>query len=111
DKIVKEAYAVKDITILERIEAVQSIVETNTVAVTKHTQAVDMLLYQSDVLVQQDKEALEKSKRYDFKNKDEEGLPKKVLPSGRPIFDTPYERFVWVLENDCWNEKDEKLKL
>ncbi len=110
DRIVKEALAIKDTTILERIEAVKSTVETSTTAVAKHTQAVDMLLHKSEVLVQHDKEALEKSKRYDFKNKDEEGLPKKVLPSGRPIFDTPFERFVWVLENNCWNEKDEKLK-
>ena len=110
DKIVKEALATKDVTILDRIEAVQSTVETTTYAVTKHTQSVDMLINRSDILVQKDKEALEKSKRYDFKNKDEEGLPTKVLSSGRPIFETPYDRFVWVLENDCWNEKDEKLK-
>jgi len=37
-------------------------------------------------------------------------MPVKLLPSGRPPFKSFYERFLWALENDKWNEKDEALK-
>lgn len=110
DKIVKEAQAIHDTTIMDRIEAI-SIDETNqTIAVTKHTKAIDMLIETSPIIAAKDKVALEQSSKYDFKNKDENGKPIKVLPSGRPQFETVYDRFVWVLEHKDWNEKDEKLK-
>lgn len=110
NRIVEQALAIDDVTIMDRIEAVSDKVETTTYAVTKHTKTVDMLLEGSKTIIQNDKEELEKSKRYDFKKRDEEGKPTKVLPSGRPVFNSPFERFVWVLENDCWNDKDEVFK-
>ncbi|WP_206512822.1 hypothetical protein, partial [Tenacibaculum discolor] len=74
------------------------------------TKAIDMLIETSPIIAAKDKVALEQSSKYDFKNKDENGKPIKVLPSGRPQFETVYDRFVWVLEHKDWNEKDEKLK-
>ena len=111
DKIVKQAAEIGDVTIMDRIKDVSGEIEANTMSVMKHTEAVDRLIQSNDQIVAKDKEALEQSKRYDFKQKDEEGKPQKVLPSGRPAFESLYERFVWVLENDKWNEKDEKLKV
>jgi hypothetical protein len=110
DKIVKEAVETKDTTIMDRIEAVRDVIDTPTIAVTKHTKMVDALLESSPIIEAKDKEKLEQSNRYDFKNKDEEGKPTKVLASGRPAFESMFDRFVWVLENNAWNEKDEKLK-
>ena len=54
-----------------------------------------------------DKKDLEQSKKYDFKNKDENNQPTKVLASGRPIFNSMYDRFIWVLQNNAWTPKDE----
>ncbi len=110
DKIVKEATETKDTTIMDRIEAVRDVIDTPTIAVTKHTKMVDALLESSPIIEAKDKELLEQSNKYDFKNKDEEGKPTKVLASGRPAFESMFDRFVWVLENNAWNEKDEKLK-
>ena len=31
------------------------------------------------------------------------------LTGGRPAFETYTDRFVWAIENDDWNEKDQKL--
>ena len=110
DKIVKEAESIKDTSIMDRIEEMSQDNQIPTIAVTKHTQMVDALLSSSAEIEAKDKEALEKSNKYDFKNKDENNQPKKVLASGRPAFESLYDRFVWALENKKWNDKDEKLK-
>ncbi len=110
DKIVKSAQEIGDVTIMDRIKDISGEVEANTISVMKHTEAVDRLIKSNDKIVAKDKEQLEQSNRYDFKQKDEDGKPTKVLASGRPAFESLYERFIWVLENDKWNEKDEKLK-
>ncbi len=107
DKIVKAASEIKDTTIMDRIEAVSEEISIPTIAVTKHTKMVDALLKSSPIIEAKDKEALAKSKKYDFKKKDENNQPTKVLPSGRPIFKSMYDRFLWVLQNNVWNEKDE----
>lgn len=110
NKIVQEAEAIKDVTILDRIEDVADAIPGQTTAVMKHTDAVNMLMNSSKEIEAADKKALDESNHYDFTKKDEEGLPTKILPSGRPAFKSFYERFLWALENDKWNEKDEKLK-
>jgi len=110
NKIVQEVAAIKDTTIIDRIEAIKEEIPTPTIAVTKHTAMVDALLESSPIIEAKDKEALEQSNKYDFKNKDENNQPTKVLASGRPAFESLYDRFIWVLENENWNEKDEKLK-
>ncbi len=109
DKIVKEAMATKDITIMDRIEAVKDVIESKSIAVTKHTETVDRLLRDSVFFEEKDKKELETSNRYDFKQKDEEGLPLKVLPSGRPVFKELYDRFFWDLKNDMVDETTNKL--
>ncbi len=110
DKIVREAEKINDITILDRIEDVRGEIESKTYAVVKRTETVDAVLRDSKNIEQKDKEALEESNRYDFKNKDEEGKPQKVLASGRPAFTSRVERFIWVIENNDWTEKDKELK-
>lgn len=109
DKIVKEAESIKDTSIMDRIEAVSNKVEARTYAVTKHTEAVDRLTKDAPKIEAKDKEALEKSKTYDFKNKDEEGKPSKILPSGRPLFRSFIERFVWDLKNNMVDESTNNL--
>ncbi len=111
NKIVQEAEAINDITILDRIEDVADAIPAETTAVMKHTDAVNMLLNSSKEIEAADAKALDESNHYDFKKKDDDGLPTKVLPSGRPAFKSFYERFLWALENDAWNDKDEKLKV
>ncbi|WP_455756506.1 DDE-type integrase/transposase/recombinase [Sulfurimonas sp.] len=110
DKIVKEAESIKDTSILDRIDDACDIVESKTFAVTKHTEAIDRVMRTGVELEARDKKALEDSNHYDFTKEDDEGLPVKVLENGRPEFKGFVERFIWVLENDEWNEKDEKLK-
>lgn len=110
DAIVKEAESVDDITIRDRIEDISDVVESKTPTVVKHTEAVDRLIRDSKTIEAKDHVALEDSNRYDFSQKDEEDMPIKLLPSGRPPFKSFYERFLWALENDQWNEKDEALK-
>ena len=110
NKIVKEAAAIQDVSILDRIEDVADAIPGQTTAVMKHTDAVNMLMNSSKEIEAADKKALDESNHYDFTQKDEEGLPTKILPSGRPVFKGFYERFLWALENDDWNEQDEKLK-
>lgn len=110
DKIVKEAQSINDTSIMDRIEAVSDAVPSQTFAVTKHTEMVTALLDSSKEIEAQDTKALEESNHYDFTKKDDEGLLVKVLPNGRPAFKSFYDRFLWVLENDDWNEKDKKLK-
>ena len=110
DKIVKEAQSFNDASIMERLEAVSDVVESQTVAVTKHTQMVDALLESSREIETRDAKALEESNHYDFTQRDEQGLPPKVLANGRPAFKSYQERFMWVLENPQQkNDKDEKL--
>jgi transposase InsO family protein len=110
DKLLKEISKHNDTTILDRIDDAVVDVPVQTMAVTKRTETIDMLLETSPQIAAKDQEALDKSNRYDFKSKGEDGKPQKVLPSGRPAFDSLYDRFVWALENKAWNEKDEKLK-
>jgi len=100
DKIIKEAAAIKDTTIMDRIEAVSDEIEATGIAVTKRTKTVDALFRESKKIEQKDKEQLEQSNKYDFKNKNEEGKPNKVLPSGRPLFTSFIDRFVWDLQNN-----------
>lgn len=109
DKIVKEAMAIKDVTIMDRIDAVMDIVESKSIAVTKHTETVDRLLRDSVFFEEKDKNELETSNRYDFKQKDEEGKPTKILPSGRPIFESYFERFLWDIKNNMVDDTTKKL--
>jgi len=109
EKIRQEAMSVDDVTIKDRIEAVESVIEVPTIAVTKHTEAVDALLTSSPEIEAKDKEDLEQSNKYDFKNKDEEGKPTKVLPSGRPAFKSFYDRALWDLKNKMVDESTNKL--
>lgn len=107
DKMIKESKQYADVTIETRIEAAKEIAETYTYAVTKHTDVIDATMKNAPIIEAKDLKALEKSNKYDFKNKDKEGKPQKVLPSGRPPFKSKVERFVWVLEHeDKKNDKD-----
>ena len=110
DRIVKEAMATDDVTILDRVRDIKDVVVSQTPTVIKHTEAVDRLMRDSEAIEAKDEEALEESNRYDLTQKDENDMPVKLLPSGRPAFKSFYERFLWVLENDDWNKKDEVLK-
>ena len=110
DKMLHEAKNIADITIIDRMEAVKDRVETHTIAVTKRSEVIDAVIKNAPIIEIADLKAMKKSNKYDFKNKDEEGLPVKVLPSGRPAFKGKIERFIWVLEHpEMKNEKDEEL--
>lgn len=110
DKMLHEAKNIADITIIDRIEAVKDRVETQTIAVTKRSEVIDAVIKNAPVIEASDLKALQKSNKYDFKNKDEEGKPQKVLESGRPLFKGKIERFIWVLEHpEQMNEKDKEL--
>ncbi|MGE3300345.1 MAG: DNA transposition protein, partial [Arcobacter sp.] len=96
--------------IIDRIEAIKDRVETHTIAVTKRSEVIDAVIKNAPVIEASDLKALQKSNKYDFKNKDEEGKPQKVLESGRPLFKGKIERFIWVLEHpEQMNEKDKEL--
>lgn len=110
DKMLHEAKSIADITIMDRIEDVKDRVETHTIAVTKRSEVIDAVIKNAPIIELADLKAMEKSNKYDFKNKDEEGVPIKVLPSGRPAFKGKIERFIWVLEHpEAINEKDKEL--
>jgi len=109
-RAVRLAEEADDPTMMDALENLDDGEKAETIAVTKHTAVTDMLLEQSSTLVEQDQEELEESNQYDFKNKDKDGKPQKVLKGGRPTFKTLTDRFVWVLEHDDWNNKDERLK-
>lgn len=109
DKIVKAAENIKDVSIMDRIEDVIDVVESKTTAVHKRTTRIDALLKEAPKMELKDKEELEKSNKYDFKNKDEKGKPQKILESGRPMFKTFIERFVWDLEHDSVDESTNNL--
>lgn len=110
-KAIKLAEEADDPTMLSTIEKMgDSREKAKTMAVPKHTTVTNMLLTQSYKLKEQDQLELETSNQYDFKNKDEDGKPKKVLEGGRPEFVTFVDRFLWCLEKNEWNEKDLKLK-
>ena len=49
DKIIKEAQKIKDTTILDRIEAVEQVIDTNTIVVAKHTETGEMLVIYREV--------------------------------------------------------------
>ena len=110
DKMLHEAKNIADITIMDRIEAVKDRVETHTIAVVKRSEVIDAVIKNAPVIELADLKALKESHRHDFKNKDEDGKPAKVLPSGRPAFKGKVERFIWVLEHsELMNEKDKEL--
>lgn len=110
DKMLHEAKSIADITIMDRIEDVKDRVETHTIAVTKRSEVIDAVIKNAPIIELADLKAMKKSNKYDFKNKDEEGVPIKVLPSGRPAFKGKIERFIWVLEHPAAiNEKDKEL--
>lgn len=110
DKMLHEAKNMADITIEDRIEAVKDRVETHTIAVTKRSEVIDAVIKNAPVIELADLKALKESNKYDFKNKDKEGQPSKVLPSGRPAFKGKIERFIWVLEHPSqMNDKDKEL--
>jgi len=111
EKIVKEAESIKDATILDRIDAACDIVESKTFAVTKHTEAIDRVVRTGKELEEMDKKALKESNHYDFTQRDEEGLPPKVLANGRPPFNSFRERILWVLEHpEQRTAKDTKIE-
>lgn len=110
NKTIKMAEEANDPTLMDVINAKENYEIGNTLATTKRTQVSTMLLDESYKLQEQDKAELETSKQYDFKNKDEDGKPKKVLMGGRPEFETFTDRFLWCLEHNDWTEKDKKLK-
>lgn len=110
DKMLHEAKELADVTIEDRIHEVKHTVNTHTIATVKRTKVIDALIEAAPIVEAQDLKDLEKSNKYDFKKKDEEGKPKKVLPSGRPSFNSKVERFIWVIENNAWNDKDKVLK-
>ena len=110
-KSVKEAVAFNDPTLMSVIEAKTEQIKAQTVATTKQTKATNMLLNESAQLEEADEKALEESNNYNFKNKDENGIPQKVLENGRPAFKTFTDKFVWLLEHpDEWSDKDKALK-
>jgi hypothetical protein len=98
DKLVKEAMAMQDATIMDRIEAIDGEVKATGTVVMKRTERIDALLHDSVVIAQRD----------EAQYKEEQEV--KLLASGRPVFNTFYERFMWCLENNEWNEKDLKIK-
>lgn len=110
NKTIKMAEEENDPTLMDVIKAKEDYEISSTIATTKRTQVSTMLLNESHKLQEQDKKELETSKYYDFKNKDEDGKPKKVLEGGRPEFITFVDRFLWCLEKNEWNDKDLKLK-
>ena len=110
DKMLYEAKNIADITIMDRIEAVKDRVKTHTIAVVKRSEVIDAVIKNAPIIELADLKALKESNKYDFKAKDEEGKPAKVLPSGRPAFKGKIERFIWVLEHpELMNEKDKEL--
>ncbi|AXH14347.1 DNA transposition protein [Malaciobacter mytili LMG 24559] len=110
DKMLKEAKNLADVTIETRIENIKDEVDTYTITVPKQSEMIDALKRNALIIETEDLKALEKSNKFDFKNKDESGKPTKVLPSGRPPFKSKVERFVWVLEHqDKMNDRDKVL--
>lgn len=109
DKIVKAAESINDVTIMDRIDDAVGLVSSKTYAVTKRTATIDAVFEASPKIEEKDKEQLEKSNKYDFKNKDEEGKPQKVLPSGRPAFTSFIKRFIWDLENNMVDDTTKAL--
>jgi len=110
NKTIKMAEEADDPTLIDVIKAKEQYEISSTIATTKRTAVTTMLLNESHKLQKQDIQELEQSKHFDFKNKDEDGLPKKVLEGGRPEFETYEDRFLWCLENKEWSDKDKKLK-
>ena len=109
NKIIKEVEAINDVTILDRIEAVSDEIQSKTTAVTKRTETVEVLLRESKKIEAKDKQELNESTKYDFKTKDEEGKPQKILADGRPLFTSYIDRFVWDLENERIDEDTKQL--
>ena len=97
-------------TMKEALENLDVEEHANTTATTKHTAVTTMLINQSHIIKDQEQKELNTSNHFDFKNKDENGKPTKVLQGGRPEFITFSDRMLWCLENNEWNEKDLKIK-
>jgi len=110
NKAIKMAQNTNDTTLIDVMKAKEKYEISNTIASTKRTAVTSILLDESHKLQELDILELESSKTYDFKNKDSNGIPKKILQGGRPTFVTYEDRFVWCLEKNEWNDKDLKLK-
>jgi len=110
NKAIKMAQNSDDTTLIDVMKAKEKYEISSTIASTKRTAVISMLLDESYKLQELDILELENSKTYDFKNKDENGIPKKILQGGRPQFVTYEDRFIWCLEKNEWNDKDLKLK-
>lgn len=98
DKLVKEAMAMQDATIMDRLDAIEGGVRANSTVVMKRTERIDALLQDSVTIAKRDEAQYEAEQEV------------KLLASGRPVFNTFYERFMWCLEKNEWNEKDLKIK-
>jgi putative transposase len=110
DQLMREAEAIEDVTILNRVDDAPEVQTTTpTIAVTKHTPTIDVVFENAPKIAAKDREQLESSNKYDFKNKDEEGKPKKLTPSGRPAFTSFYDRALWDLRNNMVDESTNKL--
>ena len=103
DKLGKEAEKLKLTDVRDRIMADKELIVANTLAVTKHTPVTDMLLDANDEnMHKKEKKTLtmqQNEKREEFRKSGE-----------RPQFQSVYDRFVWAIVNEQWNDKDEKLK-
>ncbi|WP_294962278.1 transposase family protein [Sulfurimonas sp.] len=105
-RTVKKAVEMDDPTLMSVLEAKKEQIIATTVATTKKTAVTEMLLNESHILEANDKEKLEESNHYDFKNKDGEGKPTKILEGGRPAFTSFKDDFLWCLKNNTWSERD-----
>jgi hypothetical protein len=107
DSIIREIQRHEDISILDRVDAKKK-EQLHTPASTKSTPVIDRIIRDSKKIEESDNKSLKKSKTYGLNKKTK--TFEKILPSGRPAFKTIKDRFLWVLEHDCWNEKDNALK-
>ena len=102
----EEASRKMDPTIKDRIEAAAlengRELRTSTPAVAKHTEAVRGVMEASKTFERQDEAAAEGS---NIKNMQGETL----MPSGRPQFARYYDRLLWDLENDRFDESSQKI--
>jgi transposase InsO family protein len=90
----------------DRIEATKEIIAANTIAVTKATDVTKMLFGASKEIQKQEFREAIKANKKEIEEKREEFRNSGV----RPKFQSVYDRFVWAIVNDQWNDKDEKLK-
>ena len=91
-----------DPNIKTRIEEAVGVIKAKTTAETKHTPQIDAILEGAKAFAKDDKEEIKESHTYNLKGE-------RLLPSGRPQFAGPYERLLWELENDKFNEKSQRI--